>query len=88
MFSLESPHRSDSNENTHYTIFNFKKRKSPLIISNQQTGDFYKGLMNEFETAVVNEPSVFESLKFYCMKSFFPCSFTSFTLIVAFSSGR
>ena len=26
-----------------------------------------KGLKNEFETAVVNEPSVFEPLKFYCM---------------------
>ena len=26
-----------------------------------------KGLINEFETAVVNEPSVFEPLKFYCM---------------------
>ena len=23
--------------------------------------------MNEFETAVVNEPSVFEPLKFYCI---------------------
>ena len=26
-----------------------------------------KGLENEFETAVVNEPSVFEPLKFYCI---------------------
>ena len=25
------------------------------------------GLKNEFETAVVNEPSVFEPLKFYCI---------------------
>ena len=30
-------------------------------------GFFSKGLKNEFETAVVNEPSVFEPLKFYCM---------------------
>ena len=29
-------------------------------------GFFSKGLKNEFEIAVVNEPSVFESLKFYC----------------------
>ena len=28
---------------------------------------FSKGLKNEFETAVVYEPSVFEPLKFYCM---------------------
>ena len=27
---------------------------------------FSQGLKNEFETAVVNEPSVFEPLKFYC----------------------
>ena len=26
-----------------------------------------KGLNNEFEAAVVNEPSVFEPLKFYCI---------------------
>ena len=26
-----------------------------------------KGLKNEFETAVVNEPLVFEPLKFYCI---------------------
>ena len=28
---------------------------------------FRKGLKNEFETAMVNEPSVFEPLKFYCI---------------------
>ena len=33
-----------------------------------QPGDVSKGLENEFETAVVNEPSVFEPLKFYCIK--------------------
>ena len=26
-----------------------------------------KGLKNEFEAAVVNEPSVFETLKFFCV---------------------
>ena len=28
---------------------------------------FLKGLKNEFERAVVNEPSVLEPLKFYCI---------------------
>ena len=28
---------------------------------------FSLGLKNEFETAVVNEPSVFEPLEFYCI---------------------
>ena len=27
----------------------------------------FKGLKNEFETAVVDEPSVFEPPKFYCI---------------------
>ena len=31
-------------------------------------GFFSKGLKNEFEIAVVNEPSVFESLKVYCIE--------------------
>ena len=55
VFSLESPHRSDSKEYTQYTIFNIKK-KIKLMFSNLQ--------LWEFETAVVNEPSVFEPLKF------------------------
>ena len=63
---LELPHRGDSNKNTKYTIFNIKKNiilnypKSAAIVLS-------KGLKKEFETAVVNEPSVFEPLKFYCI---------------------
>ena len=30
-------------------------------------GFLSQGLKHEFETAMVNEPSVFEPLKFYCM---------------------
>ena len=55
----------DSNKYTQYTIFNIKK-KSPLIIPNLQLWDFFNGLKSEFETAVVNEPSVFEPPKIYC----------------------
>ena len=62
MFLLESPRRGDSNEYTQYTIFNLRKEKT-LICS---YGIFFKGLKNEFETAVVNEPSVFEPLNVYC----------------------
>ena len=36
-----------------------------------QLCDFIKGLKNEFKTAVVNEPSVFEPLKFYCILNLF-----------------
>ena len=31
VFSLESPHRGDSNENTQYTIFNLEKEKYPKV---------------------------------------------------------
>ena len=64
VFSLESPHRGDSNEYTQYTISQYKKRKLSLICN---YGICSKGPKNEFEPAVVNEPSVFEPLKFYCM---------------------
>ena len=47
---------SNSNEHTQYTIFKIIKK----------IGDFFLGLRNKFQTAVVNEPSVFEPLKFYC----------------------
>ena len=56
MFSLESPPRGDSNEYTQYTIFNIKKK----ITLNMQLWDFSKGFKNQFEPAVVSEPSVFE----------------------------
>ena len=65
MFTLESPHRGDSNEYTQYTIFQYEKSTLNYPKS-AAMGIFSKGLKNEFERAVVNEPSVFEPLKFYC----------------------
>ena len=84
MFSLESSYRGDSNENTKYTILNIIK-KITLNYPKSAATIFSQGLKNEFETAVVHEPSVFELLKFYCMlkksfgfmgnmKAFFLCS--------------
>ena len=66
VFSLESLHRGDSNENIKYTIFNIKKEYHPKLSPICSDRMFSKGLKNEFESAMVNEPSVFESLKFYC----------------------
>ena len=66
MFLLESPYRGDSNEYTQYTIFNMNKNKHPKLSQICSYGFFSKGPKNAFETAVVNEPSVFEPLKFYC----------------------
>ena len=67
VLSLKSPHRGDSNEYIQYTIFNIKKKIILNYPKSAPTGFCSKGLKNEFETAVVNEPSVFEPLKFYCM---------------------
>ena len=64
MFSLESPHGCDSNEYTQYTIFNIKKEITLNYPKFAGIGFCSKGLKNEFETTVVNEPSVFEPLKF------------------------
>ena len=66
VFSLESPHRGDSIEYTQYTIFNMKKKTTLNYPKSAAMGFFSKGLKNEFETAMVNEPSVFERLKFFC----------------------
>ena len=67
MFSLESPQQGDSNEYTQYTIFQYRKENLPKLPQICYYGICSKGLKNEFETVVVNEPSVFEPLKFYCI---------------------
>ena len=67
MFSLESPQRGDSNEYTQYTIPQYKKENHPKLSQICNYGICSKGPKNEFETAVVNELSVFEPLKFYCI---------------------
>ena len=60
VFSLESPHRGDSNECTQYISFNIKKIITLCYPKSVASGIFPRGLMNEFESAVVNELSVFE----------------------------
>ena len=67
MFPLESPHRGDSNEYKQYTIFNMNKKNTLNYPRSAAMGFFSKGLKNGFEIAVVNEPSMFEPLKFYCI---------------------
>ena len=66
MFSLESPHRGGSNEYTKYTHFNTKKKITLNYSKSTAMGFLSKGLKNEFD-AVINEPSVFERLKVYCI---------------------
>ena len=52
---------------THNMPFiNIRKENHPKLSQICMGLIFSKGLKNEFETAMVNEPSVFEPLKFYC----------------------
>ena len=67
MFPLESPQRGDSNEYTQYIIFNIKQKVNLIIPNLHLRVVIFQGLKNEFEIAMVNEPSVFEPLKFYCI---------------------
>ena len=52
---------------THNIPFPIKNKENHPKLSQIFSYGFLLGLKNEFETAVVNEPSVFEPLKFYCM---------------------
>ena len=67
VFTLESPHWGDSNEYTQNTIFQYEKETHPKLSQICSYGIFSKGLKYKFERAMVNEPSVFEPLKFYCI---------------------
>ena len=62
VFTLESPHRGDSNEYIQYAIFQYENKKHPKLSQICSYGIFSKRLKNEFERAMVNEPSVFEPL--------------------------
>ena len=66
VLSLESPQRGDSNYYTQYTISQYKNENHPKLCQICNYGICSKGSKNEFEIAMVNEPSVFEALQFSC----------------------
>ena len=53
---------------THNIPFQCIKENHSKLSQIFRYGIFSKGLKNEFEAALVNGPSVFEPMKFYCMK--------------------
>ena len=67
VFSLESHQRGDSNDYTQYTISQYRNENHPKLCQICNYGICSMGPKNEFEKAVVNEPSAFEALKFYCI---------------------
>ena len=52
---------------THNIPFSIKKENQPKPIQICSYCIFSKGRKDEFETGVVNEPSVFEPLEVYCI---------------------
>ena len=56
---------------THNIPFQYKTANHSKLSHICRYGIFSKGLKNELETAVVNEPSMFEPLKFCCIQIYF-----------------
>ena len=52
VFSLETPHRGDSNEFTQYTIFNIKKKTTLNYPKSAAMGFCSKGLKNKFKIVI------------------------------------
>ena len=68
VLSLESPHRAILMSTHNICHLSIEERKITLNYHKSAWDEFFsEGLKNEFETAVVDEPSVFEPLKFYCI---------------------
>ena len=67
--------RTDGNLHAYVFLLKQVRQKHPKLSQICSYGIFSNGLKNEFETAVVNEPSVFEPLKFYCIKKAYKITF-------------
>ena len=73
MYSLELLRWGDSNEYTQHTFYD-KIRNNPCnLLKYLLSWAIKKDLIckNEFELAMVNTSSVFESLRFYCAIAYF-----------------
>ena len=77
MFSFKWPHRGDYYEYAQYIIFNIKKENTLNYPKSAAMRFYSKGLKNKFKTPVVNKPSVFKPLKFYCINNRFITVFYS-----------
>ena len=68
VFSLESPHRGDSNEYTQHTISQYEKEISPKL-SQICSSMIFQGTQERGQNSRGCKLSVFEPLKFYCIGS-------------------
>ena len=67
MFSLESPHRGDSNEYTQHTIVNIKQKITPNYPKSSAIG-FSQGTQERVRNSRGKRAIRFEPLKFYCIR--------------------
>ena len=63
VFSLESPHRGDSNEYTQYTIFNIKKKITQIC----SHGFLFQGTQERVRNSHGKRAISVRPLKFYCI---------------------
>ena len=66
MFLLELPQRGNSNESNNIPFLNIKMKIILNYVKSATMGFIPRDPRTSSKTAVVNEPSVFEPLKFYC----------------------
>ena len=52
---------------THTIQFHDEIRKNPKYLFSLAIGRLLQGLKKEFESSTVNEPSLFEPLRLYCI---------------------
>ena len=69
---------------TQYTIYNITKKITLNYPKSAAMGFCSKGPKNEFETAMVKEPSVFEPLKFYCIPKLSLLSLLTWSTVYAY----
>ena len=72
MYSLESPHRGDSNENTYHTLVLEKLKEIALLCPPPHPGamiNTHKLEVPPSRTSLHGFPKVFEPFKFYCYSS-------------------
>ena len=65
VYLLELPHQGNSNDSHNFMMK--KKKKNPTFFYFVAIRRTSQGLKNELELAMVNEPSVFELLRFDCI---------------------
>ena len=69
-FSLELPHQGNSNEYTQYTIFSIKRKITLNHPKSVAMRFFFLRTQEQVRNSLVNQPSVFEPSKFYCITGY------------------